>query len=760
MSSPVRQSEIGAPAARVSRSHGGGSDDDALTSGSTTTSAAPPDGRSPDRLEQQQQEPQPYNNNTHQADLPLPSRDAAQDAQPLPNPAATPPYPYPPAAQAQPSAPLSAAPADDIKTRASRPIAASSPSSGPNGTQRHTGPSLLSQALASARGIPSKPASGSQPTTESPEKPAKSAAAQPQSIAQSQSQSQPHPQPQPNDAQQQQTQPQPRRDPSALSTRPDDPRTSHGERTGAVTQTQRSASQRPEPSTMAAPAAVTAAPTTTMHNHDAASGTSSFDHHTITQIRESLLEHRDFLDRTRDRASTSLDIERGSYEITGDYPFSYSTSPDELTTPTSAYYFDRTSPAKPKDGQPRRPDARMPEHRYTVGPEKTEKVWSIGAKEGSEEDGLVEKSVAEAMAGVEPNARSRKASYSLRFFKEGLPHDDKPRRRDTKSGPRDKLEPTAEESNAQASSSASRSVAGETRPKDAEPPVELEKKHTTDVGIEPPVETDYFNSRDAEDKGDETPIVRAIVLRPGDAVEASSAPPLNVGPSRQRTEGDHGAPDTPNLGERRSTPGSPDAEADESGEEKISSAVFVPHHEAGEARTSDDKDPDSSHPQRPRALSQSKSWLVKADDPDSDAQPKEDFPPYELSNKRSRENLVSRRVDIEIVQVDDRSGDKDLEAKSSKSPSKPVRSATIPNDVVTEQQGDATEQPLEAIELIPYKHQVGGHTTLWRFSKRAVCKQLNNRENEFYETIERYHRDLLPFLPRYVYLLKTVVPSS
>jgi len=29
-----------------------------------------------------------------------------------------------------------------------------------------------------------------------------------------------------------------------------------------------------------------------------------------------------------------------------------------------------------------------------------------------------------------------------------------------------------------------------------------------------------------------------------------------------------------------------------------------------------------------------------------------------------------------------------------------------------------------------------------------VCKQLNNRENEFYETIERYHRDLLPFLPR------------
>jgi inositol-hexakisphosphate kinase len=52
--------------------------------------------------------------------------------------------------------------------------------------------------------------------------------------------------------------------------------------------------------------------------------------------------------------------------------------------------------------------------------------------------------------------------------------------------------------------------------------------------------------------------------------------------------------------------------------------------------------------------------------------------------------------------------------------------------------------------LIPYRHQVGGHTTLWRFSKRAVCKQLTNRENEFYETVEHYHPQLLKFLPRFV----------
>ena len=56
--------------------------------------------------------------------------------------------------------------------------------------------------------------------------------------------------------------------------------------------------------------------------------------------------------------------------------------------------------------------------------------------------------------------------------------------------------------------------------------------------------------------------------------------------------------------------------------------------------------------------------------------------------------------------------------------------------------------PVGAVELKPYDHQVGGHTTVYQFSRRAVCKQLNNRENEFYETVERHHPELLEFLPR------------
>lgn len=60
--------------------------------------------------------------------------------------------------------------------------------------------------------------------------------------------------------------------------------------------------------------------------------------------------------------------------------------------------------------------------------------------------------------------------------------------------------------------------------------------------------------------------------------------------------------------------------------------------------------------------------------------------------------------------------------------------------------------PIGAVELKPYDHQVGGHTTVYRFSRRAVCKQLNNRENEFYETVEQHHPELLDFLPRCMHL--------
>lgn len=61
--------------------------------------------------------------------------------------------------------------------------------------------------------------------------------------------------------------------------------------------------------------------------------------------------------------------------------------------------------------------------------------------------------------------------------------------------------------------------------------------------------------------------------------------------------------------------------------------------------------------------------------------------------------------------------------------------------------------PIGAVELKPYKHQVGGHTTVYRFSRRAVCKQLNSKENIFYETVEKNHPELLGFMPKYIGVL-------
>ncbi|KAH8154768.1 uncharacterized protein LAJ45_01299 [Morchella importuna] len=61
--------------------------------------------------------------------------------------------------------------------------------------------------------------------------------------------------------------------------------------------------------------------------------------------------------------------------------------------------------------------------------------------------------------------------------------------------------------------------------------------------------------------------------------------------------------------------------------------------------------------------------------------------------------------------------------------------------------------PLGAVELKPYNHQVGGHTALFRFSRRAVCKSLSNKENEFYEAVEKRHPELLGFLPKYIGVL-------
>ncbi|QPG97595.1 hypothetical protein C2857_006587 [Epichloe festucae Fl1] len=531
----------------------------------------------------------------------------------------------------------------------------------------------------------------------------------------------------------------------------------------------------------------------------------------LAQARELLVEHRNFLDRARGRASTSLELDRSTTDFFKSRPLSLSASPEESALLTSPLHIPRESASFMSDklsgsdtlqetasSLPQRPClAQM----MALSPEKTGKIWSIGSGHVEGEDGLVEKSVAEAMAGVEPNARSRKASYSLRFFKEGLPPEEKPRRRDTKTTPRDTLSPTSEESSIRDAS-----VAAQIPPSDSHR-VALQRARDGDPTSPT---SDYFNMSpsDAATGGDTTPVALRTKLRQDSQAAAFAEPippPAEVGPipvsKADRVEGQSESADSHirdrltgdvTSGQVANTHGvndddrddvgnvfqdganvvagthddgdAEDAEdAEESGEEKISSAVFLPHKEMPDARTPSIDPAGPSQAQQSRSLSHSSShpWLVKADEPEPETEPgieihDEDvdfLPPLDQSHPQSRETVASSNpVNLQDAPDNDSVAADEPEVSKHSRGQQPSTIATPHEDHVHHHQHHS-RQPLDAIELIPYKHQVGGHTTLWRFSRRAVCKQLNNRENEFYETIERYHRDLLPFLPRYIGVL-------
>lgn len=74
------------------------------------------------------------------------------------------------------------------------------------------------------------------------------------------------------------------------------------------------------------------------------------------------------------------------------------------------------------------------------------------------------------------------------------------------------------------------------------------------------------------------------------------------------------------------------------------------------------------------------------------------------------------------------------------------------DDYYDDDDDQGADYPL-AVELQPFTNNVGGHTAIFRFSKRAVCKALVNRENEWYENIEINHKELLQFMPRYIGVL-------
>lgn len=210
---------------------------------------------------------------------------------------------------------------------------------------------------------------------------------------------------------------------------------------------------------------------------------------------------------------------------------------------------------------------------------------------------------------------------------------------------------------------------------------------------------------------------------------------------------------------------------DEEGQEQISSAVYFPHERVAVSEGLDDPQQLVAEPHTVQSVQLSSAdqghelMLVAQEDDESPDQEvsrvdisfrsKNDSKilhgdlsdlrsPTEGRTEKSLSTISERSYDSscdsEFVSADESGFTDDAEITPTATPIQPSR-------LLSKRKSRATG-PLGAVELKPYRHQVGGHTTVFRFSRRAVCKQLNNRENEFYERIERRHPDMLMFLPR------------
>ncbi|KAK2627926.1 hypothetical protein QTJ16_002572 [Diplocarpon rosae] len=451
-----------------------------------------------------------------------------------------------------------------------------------------------------------------------------------------------------------------------------------------------------------------------------------------------------------------------------------------------------------------------------------EKAWSIG-EHGSHDSGQVEKSIAEALAGVEPNNRSRKASHSLRFFKEGLP-EDRLLKRDPKNRGRSKEGSSLGKSSDAPDQTKLKTFPGNPRlgtlPNvddahvDGSSPSKTifdngvhRSKHDTQAlnlteGLAP--EVGYFHSSHTIETGSEdqlqtlpaqllADIRKHHNLTPGASKGSSFSRSIPVTASErpqsiattfgvtgegsvvtESVDAAAGLPHQSGFGHIKSAD-----DEDDSGEEQISSALFVPHktpHESpkrergcnhSDVKHGENEQRDHSNSQwleehaipsrdvdekylSQEVKSRSLTSLVASGAPDTQSETVGNFSTVKIHTDLDRDS----QDDAGYTTLGEESNitDEDLDTTPRGSLKQKTHSKTTRSHRLHDQQ-QKPKQPLETIELIPYRHQVGGHTTMWRFSKRAVCKQLNNQENKFYETVESYHPELLKFLPRYIGVL-------
>ena len=548
---------------------------------------------------------------------------------------------------------------------------------------------------------------------------------------------------------------------------------------------------------------------------------SQFTLHDMNTVSEHLANHRMFLTKAGGRG-TSLERTEKEKRVQ-EHPkslYSINAGDTGMTQPSGAPTSSSSISNNPPTEGVRAEYRSWREPRPSITAEKT---WSIGTQRGDRRhEGQVEQSITDALAGVEPSNRSRKSSHSLRFFKEGLPEDRTRKRDGIVRGRTNDHFPvhnqtkqdsgrtqTAPGSYSQISTDArtlGRSSTGKGSPIHSSLEQEkLKSKHTTDSAMNPTeglaTAEDYFDASHAIEmiSNEQLKSMPAQLLdeirkhhnlTPGAPPHSSFSGSLPVAASeRPRHESlqveEHQDNSQKPNGERKDLGDEDGAdlslvksvdEGDDSGEEQVSSAVFLPHqtpHESPERDRGGNEGLLGSTWKNHSQL-QNTQWLeehvVVSSDGDEkylthDAKarplpsPSLAKQPSTFREEETRHSDSQALSDLERDSHEEAAysttGEEDFgltdasdTTPTSSTKTKPRLSKDYKQHIHDHQR--KPKEPLDAIELIPYRHQVGGHTTMWKFSKRAVCKQLNNRENQFYETVERYHPQLLTFLPRYV----------
>ncbi|KAJ5356134.1 Major facilitator superfamily domain general substrate transporter [Penicillium concentricum] len=404
--------------------------------------------------------------------------------------------------------------------------------------------------------------------------------------------------------------------------------------------------------------------------------------------------------------------------------------------------------------------------------------------------GRVDSSIEANLPNSEPasNVRSRKSSHYLGLFKENTTSSPDRKRREDRGRPQDETE------------SRDGMMDYEQEPHRSEQETSLRKSTSLSAlddapSFQLPTESSQTIRDDVPSKRRPTALPRSLLeeirnfhLTPGGSHGSSfseSIPTQYSERTRDYFQADPSLEVSPTSSfeeeERREAR---QFGVEEEENEQISSAVYFPH----ERTVPDGADalqqfPDSSHDVQPGQLSAADKGHELMLVPERSDSPEKEISHVDISFRSKNESKIlygdihsprENLPDKPLSTISECSYDAAYESEvEPQSADESMQSANELTDEAETPTATPTQTsrllsrpkppppgPLGAVELKPYRHQVGGHTTVFRFSRRAVCKQLNNRENEFYERIELRHPDMLVFLPKYIGVLNVTFSKT